>query len=185
MARRDGQKGAAAVTAADYRRETLPAGQRRCTCCLEVKPETEFYQTRNARDGKVYRVGRCRTCYNAPRKKPPAQQSSEGRACTTCGCWKPWSEYNRNRRQASGHEPQCRQCSNARKRELSADRKQFEARMRDLRRMRQNAEGLIIDSDARLCEPSGLATIGNRWGRLGDGQPIAVDWPAAARVESR
>jgi len=43
--------------------------------------------------------------------KSKCRITDEGRECSKCGAFKPWSEFYHDRSQATGHEPKCRSCA--------------------------------------------------------------------------
>jgi hypothetical protein len=61
-----------------------------------------------------------RKLHTAPRQGPAlrGRVDAQGRECSTCRCYKLWSEYYLNQRSPTGHMASCKECRNARNQEL-------------------------------------------------------------------
>ena len=70
----------------------------------------------------------------------------QGRECTKCGEYKPWSEYNKDKSKANGYNCQCRVCSH---KYMKANRERH----------------LKVLRDWRLRQPGGVYLITTREGR--------------------
>ena len=108
----------------------VPIGYKRCSCCGEILPESEFYKDKNQKDG-TKRI--CKKCWCEKQKqyqKKAAEKKNSKTAvpdgyklCKCCGQIKPLSEFQRNKRHKDGHDYKCKECVNARRKTLRAKRK--------------------------------------------------------------
>ena len=90
---------------------------RECTSCNEFKPYEEFNKDTKRKNGYSALCKRCNQIYleNARRKKGMKPQkvyliTEEGRECTKCLTFKPFSDFFKNSGSKCGHDSQCREC---------------------------------------------------------------------------
>jgi hypothetical protein len=103
-------------------REALHAeGKRKCSCCKEILPESEF--SKDSR--RVYGLGGyCKPCDSRKNRRPKSPKKlekmalhAEGkRKCSCCKEILPESEFNKDSRRVHGLRCECRKCDNKRTR---------------------------------------------------------------------
>lgn len=88
----------------------INSGGRECARCGEYKPWDLFSKSRSGTRG--HHSWR-KACMGAARGQKPRQKSivtEEGRVCTSCREFKPWTEYRKHSRAKTGHQTQCKAC---------------------------------------------------------------------------
>lgn len=111
----------------------VPIGYKQCPHCGKILPVSEFTKNKGNKDG----LNRwCKNCdneaqrtYYAKRQSVPKKEKNtvkitevpDGyKICRCCGKLKPLSEFGKDRQFADGHDTKCKECRNARRREIAA-----------------------------------------------------------------
>lgn len=94
-----------------------------CTVCSQAKDESEFYVIRPK--GRPPRLqNKCKECSNAYHrarhipKSVPLDPNATSRVCTSCGVFKPLTEFHINKHSFYGREPSCKECRLKHRREF-------------------------------------------------------------------
>lgn len=90
---------------------------KRCTKCGQMKDDAEFWKVRT--DGTTLR-SRCRECCSNDPHDHSTDDRPVGRTCTTCGEWKPLSEFHNHKICRYGVEPMCKVCKFRKRKERDA-----------------------------------------------------------------
>ena len=92
---------------------------RECSTCLTYKPWDSFYPQQN---GANKHGATCKECKSKASKEKTARKSEgrprtrmdlDGRECSTCGEFKPWSSFGKSTGGVAGKCPSCKECKNA------------------------------------------------------------------------
>jgi hypothetical protein len=87
-------------------KKNVPAGQKYCSTCHELKAFSEFNKDPHCKGGVA---AMCRICYNA--RHDGVERAEEGeKACTTCNLVKPLSAFGRSKHHKMGAYPVCKGC---------------------------------------------------------------------------
>lgn len=83
---------------------------KKCRICGEFKILSEFTKSKRFKDGHR---NECKPCTNQIqnerylKKRTPIEKTDEGKACRTCGVFKPYSDYYKD---ANGYKSYCKEC---------------------------------------------------------------------------
>lgn len=112
-----------------------------CPTCARRLPLASFYRNRSRPDGFG---AQCRSCVlrakrdarGAPRRRPTAVRTENGKECPRCAEYKPWSGYARKAAAGDQHQTYCAVCSC----ELATESRERHAEARSAR----HAERLLV-----------------------------------------
>lgn len=99
-------------------------GLTRCTGCQEYKPIEEFYKESKAPNGRQSKCKQCtkrmkaeRAILAQPTKKVQKVKTRDGKTrCTACHEYKSIEQFHQSVKRQNGHDSQCSQCFNQKKR---------------------------------------------------------------------
>ena len=104
---------------------------RQCSRCKKFRPWSEF--AKNKHGARGYQSW-CRDCFreqSGSSKRKEYLITEDGRECSECGKFKPWSEFHARNDLSTGHTSHCKAC---RRKRTRRDMKNGSIRDRELRR---------------------------------------------------
>lgn len=110
-----------------YHIEKLPEGQRRCTKCKQIFPETpEFFTRHKKAKGGLSEC--CKECKNSARRKPPIEKEPipEGmKQCVACTKISPATTefFTKHPQKKDGLNPTCKECRSKRRKGSPSERR--------------------------------------------------------------
>lgn len=142
----------------------VPIGYKRCSHCGKILPLSEFYKDKNGKYGVKYC---CKKCWNKAQwqyqkktaKKSEPEIPAGYKKCSCCGEVKPLSEFWVNKNLKGGHETQCKDCLNKKRKEKRAEKREEQEKQTatqpklpfDYDRRIKRAHALSFAPDTKEC----------------------------------